>query len=89
MLMFQKEAGTGDVVLYGDWSGKNAFRVKLNIKSIDPQTQLLECDAFRVLDPGDPRFEEEKKLSSMKRKPYQELLNRIKEKLNPGSIPPQ
>jgi len=82
MLMFEKEGTTGDFLMYGDWSSnKPWYRVKLNVKDLGPETQLVECDAFRVIGHGDPRFEEETKLSHFKRKPYQELLDQVKERL--------
>jgi hypothetical protein len=82
-LMFEKETGKGDLVLFGDWSGKNLWhRVRINIKPLDAQRQLVECDVYRVLDRGDPRFEEESKLSTLKKKPYQEILDKVKARLN-------
>ena len=89
MLMFEKQGGTGDMLLYGDWSGKPPWsRVKLNIKSRDPQNHLVECNVYRVLDRGDPRFEEETR-TRINRKAYQELLNLAKAKLDatPASPP--
>ena len=86
MLMFEKEGNTGDMLVYGDWSSKKPwYRVKLNIKSLDPETQLVECDAYRVTEHGDPRFEEEKRLSRFKKGAYKDLLNRVKDRL---SAPP-
>jgi len=83
MLMFEKEGNTGDMVIYGDWSSnKPWYRVKLNIKSLDNETQLVECDAYRVSEHGDPRFEEEKRLSRFKKGAYQDLLNRVKDRLS-------
>lgn len=83
MLMFEKEGTTGDMLFYGDWSSKKPwYRVKLNIKSLDAETQLVECDAYRVLEHGDPRFEEERQLSRLKKGHYQDLLNRVKERLS-------
>src|SRR5882724_3886073 len=83
MLMFEKEGSTGDMVVYGDWSSnKPWYRVKLNIKSLDAETQLVECDAYRVTEHGDPRFEEEKRLTRFKKGAYQDLLNRVKDRLS-------
>ena len=83
MLMFEKPTGTSETVIYGGLSGKLWHRVKINIKSLDEQTHLVECDACRVLDKGDPRFEEETKLSRLNRKPYQHLLEAVNARLNP------
>ena len=86
ILMFEKEGNTGDMLMYGDWSGKKPwYRVKLNIKTLNAETQLIECDAYRVTEHGDPRFEEEKSLSRLKKGVYQDLLNRVRDRL---SAPP-
>jgi hypothetical protein len=83
MLMFEKEGSTSEMLVYGDWSGKKLWqRARIHIKSRDQQRHMVECDVFRVLDHGDPRFEEESKLSRLKRKPYQQLLDEVKTRLN-------
>jgi hypothetical protein len=85
--IFEKQGTTGDLLMYGDWS-PNApwYRVKLSIRTLDPQTELVECDVYRVVGHGDARFEEETKLSRFKKGTYQDLLNRVKERLT-GSSP--
>jgi hypothetical protein len=87
MLMFEREGSTGETLAYGDWSGKKPWkRVRIHIKRVGEEKSRVECDVYRVLDHGDPRFEEEAKLTSLKRKPYQELLDQVKARLEqPGS----
>jgi hypothetical protein len=82
-LQFEKAAGAGTAVLYSDWSLKKVwYRARIELKRQDANTFLVTCNAFRVNERGDPHFEEEKKLSSLRRSPYQELLDQAKQKLN-------
>jgi len=87
MLMFERQGNTGDMLLYGDWtSNKPWYRVKLSIKTLDSETQLVECEVFRVKEYGDPKFEEETKLTHSKKGHFQELLDQVKQRLD--SAPP-
>ena len=83
MLMFEQQGNTGDMLMYGDWtSNKPWYRVKLSIKTLDSETELVECEAFRVKEYGDTRFEEETKLTHSKKGHFQELLDRVKQRLD-------
>jgi hypothetical protein len=82
--VFDKE-GTGmNTLVYGDWSTKKIWvRVKVFVEELKPARQMrLACDAFMVGEHGDPRFEEEHKLTSMHRGRYQDLLEQINQRLN-------
>ena len=83
-LVFDKE-GTGmNTLVYGDWSTKKIWvRVKVFLHELKPERQLrLACDAFMVGEHGDPRFEEEHKLTSIHRGRYQDLLEKVTQRLN-------
>jgi len=79
-LVFEKEATMTDSVVYGDWSGKVWYRVKISIETPDLNVHLVKCDAYRVVGHGDPRFEEETRIS-FRKGPYQELLDKVKARL--------
>jgi len=83
MLVFDKPGSTSANVVYGDWSGGVWFRAKVDIRSFDATSQIIECDAYRVLGRGDTRFEEENRLSKLYKGAYQDLLNKVKATLNP------
>jgi hypothetical protein len=83
-LVFDKQGGTTDRVVYGNLVGSEVwYRIKINIETIESNTHIVSGDAFRVIDHGDARFEEETKLSALKSSTYQELLDRVKARLNP------
>jgi hypothetical protein len=79
-LAFEKEGSMTSSVVYGDWSSKVWYRVKIKIETPDPQVHLVKCDAYRIVGHGDVRFEEEKKIA-FKKGPYQELLEKVKARL--------
>jgi hypothetical protein len=84
-MLFEKKGNAGETLLYGDWSAKRVwYRVKIQITLNGPDSEIVSCDAFRVLNHGDPHFEEEQKLSSLRRGTYQHLLNKAKAQLNSG-----
>jgi hypothetical protein len=79
-LVFEKEGSRGEVVTYGSWFDKKVWvRVRVSIEaapSATPATRL-ECEAWMVRDRGERRFEEEQKLSRLRSRPYQDLLEEI------------
>lgn len=81
-MVFERAGSTKDAVVYGDWSfSKLWYRAKLRFASSGPDTQLITCDAYRVYNHGEPHFEEEVKLTRMKKGLYQDLLDEAKAKL--------
>jgi hypothetical protein len=84
-LQFDRQGSLGATVIYGDWSSKDIwYRAKIKINSLDAETHLVTCDVFRVLHRGDPHFEEEHRLSSLKKGSYQKLLDEAKSRLGEG-----
>ncbi len=83
-LAFEKEGSSMNTLVYGDWTpGKVWVRVKVYLRQLSaPNEILLECDAFMVNDYGDKRFEEEYRLSKMRRGAYQDLLEEVKTKVS-------
>lgn len=81
-LVFEKK-GTGmNNAAYGNWLGDAPVwvRVKAQIGSVAGRTFRLECQAYMVRDRG-AATEEEIKLGSMRRKPYQKLLDEVAARL--------
>lgn len=86
-LIFERRAGAGDTILYGDWSLKqNWFRAKVRIAQQAQRKYLVTCDAFRVLNRGDAHFEDEKRISRGNHSQYQKLLEQAVAKLPPAEI---
>jgi len=78
-LVFEKQGTTWNTLVYGDWSNKPVWvRVKAYIRELgSPEEVLLDCDAFMVVERGDAHFEEEHKLTKLRRGTYQELLDKV------------
>lgn len=82
VLVFEKEGSAGDLVLYGDWSGKRLwYRAKVRFSPMGPDTRLVTCDLYRVRNHGEEHFEEAQRLEHSKRGTYQDLLNKVKARL--------
>ena len=83
-LVFEKEGSSMNTLMYGDWTpGKVWVRVKVYLRQLSaPNEILLECDAFMVNNHGDVRFEEEFKLTKMRRGTYQDLLEEVKKRVS-------
>ncbi|MGA2864659.1 MAG: hypothetical protein ABSF95_09240 [Verrucomicrobiota bacterium] len=78
-LVFEKPGGALATVLYGDWEANKVwYRVKVRIDALGADLQLVTCDVFRVLDHGDAHFEQEQKVTPLKKGPYRHLLNQVK-----------
>ena len=83
-LIFEKVGTKGDVLLYSGWHGTEVwYRAKITFINLAPETQLIKCDGYRVLDRNDLHFEQEKKLSWSKKGAFQDLLDQVKARLNP------
>lgn len=83
-LKFEKPASSGTSILYSDWSFKRIWlRAQVELKRLDTNTFMVTCNAFRVNEKGDPHFEEEDRITAMGRGPYQDLLNAVRDQLNP------
>jgi len=81
-MQFEKPAGTGASILYSDWSFKEIwYRVRIKFIKTDAGSYVVTCNVWRVNERGSAHFEEEHRLSGMKRGPYQDLLDQAKAKL--------
>jgi hypothetical protein len=80
-LVFEKEGTKMNTLVYGGWAGDAVWvRVKIFVESWGDNNNdhLLHCDAYMVEDHGDGLLEKEHKLTSLRRGPYQSILNEVK-----------
>lgn len=82
-MMMQREGSRATQAAFGGLAEDTEvdIRVRANIVELTPTTHRLDCKAYAVRDPGDPTFEEETRLSNLRSRPYQELLDQVAEKL--------
>jgi len=83
-LVFEKPGSFMNELAYGSWMDSEVWiRVKLYISRFGDNSHVVACDAFVVRDRGQPAFEEEIKLSKVRRGPYRKMLKEIRDRLNP------
>lgn len=78
-MIFEK-TGTGwNQAAYGGWTDAKpvTVRVRAGVDAQADGTSRLWCEAYMVGDAGHSLFEEEHKLTSVRRGPYQDLLNQV------------
>jgi hypothetical protein len=82
-LVFEKPGSRMADIAYGGWlQGDVWLRVKVDIKSYTQNSMVVECNGFMIRDHGDSFFEEETRLPWFRKKPFQDLLDRVKNRLN-------
>jgi hypothetical protein len=81
---FEKPGGAVNNLAYGGWDSGVTIRVIIHVDVQNNGTHLLHCEAFMVRDVGDRSVEEAQPIH-YRRGPYQELLNRVKTKLQSSS----
>jgi len=81
---FEKPGSTMNNLAYGGWDSGVTIRLIVHVSVQNNDTHLLHCEAFMVRDAGDRSVEDAQPIH-FRRGPYQELLNRVKEKLRTGS----
>src|SRR4030095_7854538 len=83
-MQFEKVGGSGTALLYSDWSFKPVWhRARIKFAKTSTDTYMVTCNVFRVINRGDPHFEEEQKV--LHGGPYQDLMDKVKAELNPGT----
>lgn len=82
-MVFEKEGTTFDNASYGNWMGGTPIwiRIKLKVLPMAEDVYELQCMAFYVRDKGRAAFEEEIKVSNMRSRPYQKLLDEVAQRL--------
>ena len=82
-LVAEKEGTQANKLAHGDWvSGGSVWvRVKATIVPLSAGQHRLQCNASMVRGKGDSFFEEEVKLSNLRGRPYQNLLDEVAKRL--------
>ena len=82
-MLFEKEGDLMKQLVFGDFvPDQNVWvRVPVKIVSLGPTRHRLECKAFMVRHKGDSILEEEVRMSRMRRKPFQEMLDAVAKRL--------
>ena len=79
------ERGTSAVgqLLHGGWFNEDGVRerAKLRLIPLAEDTYRIECEAVMVRDAGDSFFEEETRMTSLKRGPYKKILKEVEKRL--------
>jgi hypothetical protein len=87
-LVFEQYGGKMNSMLYGGWMDPSVWiRVKLHIEELQTETNILECNVFRVKNRGDSILEEETRARGKSSKPFKKMLRDIQARLEapPGS----
>jgi hypothetical protein len=82
-MVFEKTGTAWNNVAYGGWTDSKPVTVRVRA-GVEPQPngdQRLWCEAYMVGDAGDALFEEQHKLTTVRRGPYQALLNQVADRL--------
>jgi hypothetical protein len=82
-LVFEQEGSSMNRIAYGNWMGGTPVyvRVKASIVPLAEGQYRLQCNAHMVRDKDDSFFEEEVKLTNIRRRPYQDMLDKVAKRL--------
>jgi len=86
LMRFDRPASTSEKLKYGDWLNDGMrMQVKVRVLSLPESAHMLTADVFRVLDPDDPNFREERRVTLLGSSYYQKLLEDVRHRLNPSA----
>lgn len=87
-LVFEKKGTAMNSFAYGNWMGEGVWvRVRATIVPVAEASFRLQCTAYMVRDPGQAT-EEDLQLSTLRRHPYQKLLEEVANRLSGGVANP-
>lgn len=82
MMVFDRAGSRRDAAKYGGWYGEGVtMRVRVGFTSLAGGNYRLQADASAVQDAGDPFFADESRAMMLNRRPYQNLLNEVANRL--------
>jgi len=88
MLAFTRMASRRDVLKYGDWINDGMLmEIKVRFTDLGDNTMLLQADVYSVQDPNDKFFRSETRVAMLDRHPYQEMLNKVRDRLEKPKWP--
>lgn len=85
-MIFQKQGTVANTVAHdgliaAQGGAATLVRVRAGVVDLGGGAHRLECEAFMVKGAGDRFFEEEHRVSNLRRLPYQNLLNQVAHRL--------
>jgi hypothetical protein len=85
-MIFQKEASRSQSMAYNgivntSYGAVTMVRVKAELLDLGNGSQRLQCQAAMVRNAGDSFFEDESRLTNLRSRPYQNLLNKVAKRL--------
>jgi hypothetical protein len=86
-MVFQKQGTHGQSLAYGGvvdtyYGGSTVVRVRAQLVDLGAKGYRLQCQAFMVRNANDSFFEDESRLTNVRRMPYQNLLDKVAKRLN-------
>jgi hypothetical protein len=86
MLVFQRMASRRDALKYGDWINDGMLmEIKVRFTELTSTDMLLQADVYTVQDPNDPSFRSENRVAIFDRRPYQKMLDKVRDRLEKSS----
>jgi hypothetical protein len=82
-LVFEEEGSRMDKIAYGNWVGETPVYVRVKVSMVsmaEENTWRLSCNAYMVRNKGD-MLVDEVKLPNRKSRPFQNLLNKVADRL--------
>ena len=85
-MVFQKQGSHGQSLAYGGvvdtyYGGTTVVRVRAQLVDLGAKGYRLQCQAYMVRNAEDSFFEDESRLTNIRRMPYQSLLDKVAERL--------
>jgi hypothetical protein len=85
-MVFEKEGTRANNLAYNGvvgthYGAQTIVRVKTELVELGGGSHRLQCQAYMVRNAGDSFFEEEQRLASVRRGPYQTLLDEVAKRL--------
>ena len=86
-ITFERPGTRSEQIKYGSFGSPDVvIRVKVDIQEMGPESCFLRCDVFSVRDAGSSVLEDETRLMLVSAKPYQEMLDEVKTRLQEAAL---
>lgn len=85
-MVFQKQGSHGQSLAYGGvvdtyYGASTLVRVRAQLVELGAKGYRLQCQAYMVRNANDSFFEDESRLTNIRRMPYQNLLDKVADRL--------
>jgi hypothetical protein len=86
--VFEKEGTRANDLAYNGLvathnGSRTAVRVRMDLVELGNDSRRLQCQAYMVRNAGEAFFEDESRVANIRSGPYQSLLDKVAERLNP------